>query len=228
MNNHTMLTSEQKEILKNKFRCDIFKIEKHQFFYAEANKLRDNLHNVNNLDFVTLVTYDNNKIINIQISTEPDLALNTQFEKAIYNLPDLSINNVSMLLAWSILKNKVIENIFEVPNNYISEIALELLQDTYGYILYAEQLNKLLYACNNSSTITYKLLDEFRKGFNMRKSNIIDDLKKWVLPDGINLYELLTLYTPLSTNEGFGFLSKPQYFNAIKFIKHSKQALKIK
>ncbi len=202
--------------LQNSFQCTVSEIDANYLFCNEAQKLQ--LGNSANLKFATAITFKHEALITLSVSTSAEYNYTTQFNFYLKLLPSLSLHDIAIVLTISNSEVSKLNNVFKIPQNYPSTIAFELLRETYGQLYYTHQLHSLLNTCKPCAEINNGLIDSFIKGINKKDDFTLNQLKKWCLPDGLSIYEMLLNYAPLKDeNSAIGYLVRPKYYEANKF-----------
>ncbi len=216
------ISKDQRNKILNNFQCHVTDITETFPFYKEVQKIQKTYSA--NFKYATSITFKSEQLILLSLSTADNLYSTNQFNYYIKLMPSLSLDDVSLLLALSTTEKGSMNNLFEWPQTYPSAIALELLQETNGQLIYTYQLHQLLSVCKPCIEINYQLIDYFRKVINKRDETILNELKMWCLPDGISIYHLLVNYAPLKDNTAeIGFLNKPMHFEALRFIDYASR-----
>ena len=179
---------------------------------------------------VCLVESKTKKIIRYFFTNERGFYFHP-FMHYLNQLPDLSLKNVIYFFNLINYTENVplLKNAFQVPDNYPSEYAKELLAETYGYLVYRYQLYELLRSCcpfeyASDDTRFYK----FRRDMQGtgKYQACLKQIRDWRLPDNYPLINILQNYTlPNDHIEGILFLDNPRYKEAYKFIKTSKKSV---
>ena len=113
------------------------------------------------------------------------------YEFYLKQLPSLGLPDVAFFFTLINDKGFLKKDIFKMPDNFPSPFAKEILQETYGNIVYSCQLMLLLANCLPFEEKSHKHFDEYRRQFGMRKAYFFDKIQTLFLPDGFNLYNLL-------------------------------------
>lgn len=154
---------------------------------------------------------------------KPDVS---SFEFYLKQLPDFNLNNLTLLLALSMPGNQKQENTFQFPSDYPSKFAKQLLQETYGKVVYNDQFENLIRACLPQKEQTKENLSYCRKAFNKRQWDFFKKAANLFLPDNTNLYEFLKEFTPIKeSNMEFGFVISPNHKAAFRLSELVKQVL---
>ena len=121
----------------------------------------------------------------------------------------------------------LIENPFKTRENYPSEFAQNYLKNTFGLIVYKNQLIELLKASLPYSKHNANHINSIIKSFNQKKHNTYDELKNLILPDNYNLFELLKENTPLCNfNKEIGIVVDPNYRLSYNLYLNFKSSIK--
>ncbi|MEX2379161.1 MAG: hypothetical protein WD530_00340 [Vicingaceae bacterium] len=166
---------------------------------------------------ISLIETTTGEPITFMLTTDekPDCS---SFEFYLNQLPDLNLNNVTLLLALSMPGTQKQVNIFQFPSEYPSTFAKELLQETYGKLVYDHQFENLIRTCLPQKEQTKENLSYYRKAFNKRQCDFFKKAKTLFLPDNTNLYVFLKDFTPVrESNMEFGFVTTPNHKEAFRF-----------
>jgi hypothetical protein len=154
---------------------------------------------------------------------KPDVS---SFEFYLNQIPDLNLNNLTLLLALSMPGNQKQENTFQFPSDYPSAFAKQLLQETYGKLVFNDQFENLIRSCLPQKEQTKENLSYYRKAFNKRQSDFFKKAETLHLPDNTNLYDFLKEFTPLrESSMEFGFVMTPNHKAAFRFSELANQIL---
>lgn len=177
---------------------------------------------------VCFIEKETKTVLNIVCLTNDDNSDFSSFQHYLNQLPNLDLNNVAFLFALTSDNNsRLLNNVFQIPENYPSEFAQSFLKETSGQIIYTYQLMELLSFCLPQSENNHNQINEYRRLYNLRQADFYKKLEELYLPDGYNLYKLLKSYTPYySTTNDFGFLRVPTHKLAYRFIEKAKKYAK--
>jgi hypothetical protein len=211
------------EILNNYFKCQYFELNTDINIYKqfESYYKEQTLNHQYGLGIKELAT---NQILVLGLAN--DIENDLLFEHQLSQMNSLSLQNVLMLFALVLSKQAPTFNPFYEPENYPSQFASELLQETNGYVLFRNQLMQLLSSCLPSEKNNTKQIVEYTRQYNSRNASFFKKLETLNLPDGYCLSDLLKKYTLIENNNcSFGFVSHPMYILAYQFIQQSKKYL---
>lgn len=139
-------------------------------------------------------------------------------------ISEVNFQNLLMLLtfAFSPGESPKMENAFQFPQNYPSTVAMEILKETYGRILYHHQLENLIRCC----TPLLSPAVHYRKGLNRKETQCIQTLESLYFPDDVPLKLVLNHYMPLGnpkTQITTGLVVAPPFAEAYKLHKKIKK-----
>ncbi|MFY7652744.1 MAG: hypothetical protein ACOVQE_08565 [Chitinophagaceae bacterium] len=171
-----------------------------------------------------IIEISTNQVLVLGLANEIDN--NIPFEKLLSQMPNLSLQNILMLLALVHSKKILTYNPYERSEDYPSEFASELLKDTNGYVLFRYQMMQLLSSCLTVEENNTQQIVEYTRQFNNRNASFFKKIENLHLPDGYCLADLLLKYTIVGNeNDSFGFVSHPMYRQAYQFIQQTKKYL---
>jgi hypothetical protein len=141
------------------------------------------------------------------------------FEFFLGQLPSLQLSDAAFFLRLIQQEAPLIEDYFQFSLDYPSPFCKEFLKDTYGYIVYDYQFMQLVHFTFRYGG-TFDVLNEFRTGYNKRKTETLEKLENMYLPDGYNLASLLKQYTIKSIDHyhDYGFVIYPMHDEAYHFM----------
>lgn len=215
-------------ILANYFHYNQFEINKKDNSKL-LEKVKEYYNDVyQNYKYATcLIETETNDILYVSCLTNIDNLNVKRFGFYLDQLPNLELNTVSMLLAFSSQSNSTLLNdIFQIPENYPSDFCRMYLKDTFGRVVFTFQFMELLSFCLASEENNTKQITEYKRLFNQRNSSFFEKLNSLYLPDGYSLYKLLKKHTPFeSDSTDFGFVTHAKQDIAYKFIKRANKYL---
>jgi hypothetical protein len=205
------------------FKCQYFELTKDAIIYQQF----ESYYNEQTKDYqygLGIIELSTNQVLVLGLANEMDNHIS--FEQLLSQMPNLSLQNVLILLA--LVNNKPLPtfNPYHRFENYPSQFASELLKDTNGYVLFRYQLMQLLSSCLPVEENYTKQLVAYTRKYNNRCASVLKKLDNLYLPDGYCLADLLLNYTLVGNDNGFfGFVSHPMYQQAYQFIQQSEKYL---
>jgi hypothetical protein len=199
----------------------------YQFEYKNTNELDWDLEvmqqyrslDLSSSKYALCIYRDHKQLIGVAFFTSDDTVdYNERFQYFLQFVEIVHIDSISILLAYMIhCDGNFHDNPFKIREKYPSDFAKNILSNTYGYLLYKFQLAQLLRA---SLPFDSEDVDRIIKSINHKRISIYEEMKKVILPDNYNLYDLLRDYTPLGKeNGGVGFVITPDYRLVYNFYK---------
>lgn len=127
----------------------------------------------------------------LDLNSNPQTGYFKKFEFCLNQLPSSELNDICLLFDMiDYSQGELLPEVFQFPKHFPSQIAGSLLSQTYGLVLYQHQFFTLLKVANPQ--LYYNEIDHYRKAWGKRQNEENEKLKRMYLPDGQNIYELLT------------------------------------
>ncbi len=127
----------------------------------------------------------------LDLKSKPQTDYFKKFEFCLSQLPSPELNNICLLFdVIDYSQGELLSEVFQFPDHFPSQIAGILLSQTYGLVLYQYQFFTLLKVANPQ--LSCNEIDDYRKAWGKQQDEENEKLKRMYLPDGQNVYELLT------------------------------------